>query len=104
MNVSLRFKEEVAKALENFEEKEDVHIKEVNRAYLHGLMRQPCSFRDILGDAYIHYICAVVFQQAAVIRAQEQHRFDVLHSVIEVCFSRIQQQYPHHKGVLYSYS
>ncbi|XP_012677466.2 coiled-coil domain-containing protein 84 [Clupea harengus] len=51
-----RFKEEVAKALENFEEKEDVHIKE----------------------------------QAAVIRAQEQHRFDVLHSVIE-CDPELEQ-------------
>ncbi|XP_076130826.1 centrosomal AT-AC splicing factor isoform X1 [Alosa pseudoharengus] len=51
-----RFKEEVAKALENFEEKEDVHIKE----------------------------------QAAIIRAQEQHRCEVLHAVIE-CDPELEQ-------------
>lgn len=47
-----RFKSEVSKALEQFEEKEDVLIK----------------------------------QQAAAIRSQEQHRLEVLQSLLEVCF------------------
>ncbi|KAM6970056.1 centrosomal AT-AC splicing factor [Aplochiton taeniatus] len=52
-----RFKTEVAKALESYEEKEDELIKE----------------------------------QAARIRAQEQHRQEVLQSLIEVCYLRLQR-------------
>lgn len=57
-----RFKTEVAKALESFEEKEDELVK----------------------------------QYAAHIRVQEQHRQEVLQALIEVCFPRMQRQYPHH--------
>lgn len=56
-----RFKSEVAKSLEQFEEKEDEFIKE----------------------------------QAAVIRAQEHHRLEVLQSFTEVCFPGMVHVYPY---------
>uniref|UniRef100_A0A8C1Y0N3 Coiled-coil domain containing 84 n=1 Tax=Cyprinus carpio TaxID=7962 RepID=A0A8C1Y0N3_CYPCA len=63
-----RFKSEVSKALEHFEEKEDV-------------------FKTFL--FFFHP------PQAAVIRSQEQHRLEVLQSLSEVCFPGNLQAYPY---------
>lgn len=50
--IFFRFKEEVAKALENFEEKEDVHIKEVNRR--HGVYEPDMQFfLSVHGSVFI---------------------------------------------------
>lgn len=58
----LRFKEEVAKALENFEDKEDVHIKEVNRGHM-GFISQPYVgyFLTVHGNTYVLFLFVLFF-------------------------------------------